>query len=237
MLTDMGKAEADRLEKKAAMQKRRDDRTAKAAKKKELGVNLKAKGGEFASEETYLAMRAGLKPIEIQLRQHLTKAYTTIFEECVTKLTAAGWIGSFAYPEYDRRTGKFITTVMGDTPPLFWKLFDTDHSTAVRYTIHIRKDIAPADVIANEAARDADGALAGFCAKMAGKIDREFKELCEGKPLKGKVEDVSCSGNMWENSIVTVRTNLGTQVWHTQVIWNQSVLGKQFNQWPTRRIS
>jgi hypothetical protein len=42
---------------------------------------------------------------------------------------------------------------------------------------------------------------------------------------------------MWDNSVVTVRTNYGEQVWHTKVIWNRSVYGKSFNQWPTRRMS
>ena len=75
--------------------------------------------------------------------------------------------------------------------------------------------------------RDArEGASASFDAyaeKLAGKV--------------GTVRSASiCGATLWHGSTLTVETEEGTQRWRTTQIVNVSVLGKLFNQWPTRRL-
>lgn len=54
-----------------------------------------------------------------------------------------------------------------------------------------------------------------------------------GKPVTG----ANVSGDPWSGSTITVTTNDGEQQrWKTQMIINTSKLGKQFNQFPTRRM-
>lgn len=46
------------------------------------------------------------------------------------------------------------------------------------------------------------------------------------------------TGIIWDGCTLTVQCADGTtQVWNTKCILNQSVYGKLFNQWPTRRVS
>lgn len=75
--------------------------------------------------------------------------------------------------------------------------------------------------------RDArEGASASFdayAAKLAGKV--------------GTIRSASvCGASLWHGSTLTVETEAGVQRWHTTQIVNVSVLGKLFNQWPTRRV-
>lgn len=69
--------------------------------------------------------------------------------------------------------------------------------------------------------KDAEVSYKKYIAKLATKIGKEV--------LSAKIE-----GRMWEYSLLTVQTAEGTEVWKTQCILNESVLGKLFNQWPTR---
>lgn len=229
MLEDLAKADAERAERKLAMQARRDGRVARAAQRDELGVDLKTKGGCYATPATYKAMRAGLKPIENALAAWLKELYTADYNALLSKLTAADWDTIVAFPCHDRRG--VLLPGRADLPMEFSKFFVRNGITASP-----APGVEPAAVIARDAARDADEAVAGFAAKLAGKVDGSLKELSNGV-LSGNVDSVSVAGNMWDNSVVTVRTNYGEQVWHTKVIWNRSVYGKSFNQWPTRRMS
>jgi hypothetical protein len=63
-----------------------------------------------------------------------------------------------------------------------------------------------------------------FICKLVGKI--------------GEVQTAELAGNhVWDYSHLIVVTAAGErQVWHTQQIMNISVLGKLFNQWPTRLL-
>lgn len=73
--------------------------------------------------------------------------------------------------------------------------------------------------------KDAENEYIAFIAKMTEKI---------GKP----VVDASIDGNIWDRCTLHVTTNDGEkQSWFTQMIWNTSVYGKIFNQFPTRRVS
>jgi hypothetical protein len=92
----------------------------------------------------------------------------------------------------------------------------------------IRPDID--EVLKREAQRVAEDTVAAFAAKLAGKVDRE---KAEGATVVGVA---STTIDRWSSGTTVVRLSDGsTQEWHTQVILNQSCLGKLFNQWPTRR--
>lgn len=45
-----------------------------------------------------------------------------------------------------------------------------------------------------------------------------------------------CGRHLWQGSILTVVKATGTERWKTTQIVNVSVLGKLFNQWPTRQL-
>lgn len=71
---------------------------------------------------------------------------------------------------------------------------------------------------------EADALVDGYLHKLAGKIGKE-------------VVSASTNGNIWDSARLSVECADGEkQVWDTQCILNCSVLGKLFNQWPTRRV-
>jgi hypothetical protein len=75
------------------------------------------------------------------------------------------------------------------------------------------------------AKRDANALFDSFLLKMAGKIGPG----CTAARLDGII---------WDGCTVTANMADGsTQVWTTKCILNQSIYGKLFNQWPTRRVS
>lgn len=95
-------------------------------------------------------------------------------------------------------------------------------------TMVTRPDID--DILRREALRTAEDTVAAFAAKLAGKVDRE---KAEGAAV---VSVASTTIDRWSSGTTVVRLSDGSeQEWHTQVIVNQSCLGKLFNQWPTRR--
>lgn len=53
----------------------------------------------------------------------------------------------------------------------------------------------------------------------------------------GECDTASIEGWLWNYSILTVRKGDQVERWKTQQIVNVSVLGKLFNQWPTRKIN
>jgi hypothetical protein len=75
------------------------------------------------------------------------------------------------------------------------------------------------------AKRDANALFDAFLLKMAGKIG----PACTAARLDGII---------WDGCTVTATLADGSsQVWTTKCILNQSIYGKLFNQWPTRRVS
>ncbi len=75
------------------------------------------------------------------------------------------------------------------------------------------------------AEEDANADFDSFLVKLAGKV--------------GQVTEATLDGTyLWNHSVLTVKTEAGKTVkWMTQMILNVSVLGKLFNQWPTRKMS
>jgi len=75
------------------------------------------------------------------------------------------------------------------------------------------------------AKQEADALVDSYLYKMAGKIGKE-------------ITAAETNGNIWDYATLTVTCADGeVQTWRTNCILNQSVYGKLFNQWPTRRVS
>ena len=75
-----------------------------------------------------------------------------------------------------------------------------------------------------DARDEASASFDAYAEKLAGKV--------------GTIRSASiCGATLWHGSTLTVETEAGeVQRWRTTQIVNVSVLGKLFNQWPTRRL-
>lgn len=194
-------------EEKARLAEKRARLAARRAEAATLGVDL-AKHDERATPLTYRAIRNGLQP--------LVAAYAARVEE-----------------SFRRRLPDEIAEANGHSrlrryTPVRWNWLNRDWSSAARVWV-IRPDID--EVLKREAQRVAEDTVAAFCAKLAGKVDRE---KAEGATVVGVA---STTIDRWSSGTTVVRLSDGSeQEWHTKVILNQSCLGKLFNQWPTRRV-
>jgi hypothetical protein len=231
-LAQLAKANEARQQRKAEKLARQAARAEKAAKRQQLGVDLKAKGGVAATEATYRALRVGLLERQGVLQEWLTNQLRTDLARLSKRLEARGWHAGQAFP-YKMRNGQLDTNVVESPHPLFWRLFRS--ITGSSRVVEVSPDAE--SVIVSAARQQADDAFAGFCAKLAGKVDSEIAAESNGV-VKANVKSVVCaSTDIWNNSILTVYLDDGRkQTWHTKVIWNVSCLGKSFNQWPTRRV-
>ena len=188
-------------EDKARLADKRARLAARRAQAENLGVDL-ARHDERATPETYRAIRTELEP--------LVAAYATRVEE-----------------SFRRRLPRDLAEVnkRGDLRGIRWNWF----TQAADRTMVVRPDID--DVLRREAKAVAEDTVAAFCAKLAGKVDRE---RAEGATVVGVT---STTIDRWSSGTTIVRLSDGSeQEWHTKVILNQSCLGKLFNQWPTRRV-
>jgi len=96
--------------------------------------------------------------------------------------------------------------------------------------VALREDSAA--TIDKEAAEYAKAATVAFIHKLTGKMEKHL----EAHPEFGKAFRCEHLGNMWDGSTVIYHTQAGMVRWATQTIINVSVLGKLFNQFPTRLI-
>ncbi len=236
MLSRLADVETARTADKAEKAARKAEREHKAATVKRLGVNLKAKGGAGATEATYLALRETFAPIQARLEDTMRAHYVKRFEGWRDRLAANQWNGGKVFPYRDRK-GKADETHVVSPHPHFWRCFAhaPRGGEGVAAFLLIREDVQT--YLASEAKRDAESNVAGFCAKMAGKIADAIAEENPGAAMVS-ARAVAHSADTWQDTDLTVTLDRGAaQLWHTQVILNFSVLGKAFNQWPTRRVS
>jgi hypothetical protein len=105
------------------------------------------------------------------------------------------------------------------------------HSYGTNYRCR-RSDLA--EFIKCEAERIGGHNFDSFVCKLTGKIEAAAKTEGNDNPL---IDTAILKGLLWDGCTLTVTLNGGTQTWVTQCIINRSVLGKLFNQWPTRRSS
>ena len=101
------------------------------------------------------------------------------------------------------------------------------HSLAVRITA------CTADVVTGPE----EAAIARFVADEEVQAGFSFDAYVAKLTAKvGACESATVEGPLWNYSRLTVNKGTATEVWKTQQIVNVSVLGKLFNQWPTRRV-
>jgi hypothetical protein len=222
-------AEKQRLQLKAEKEARKQAREEKKTQREALGVDLKSKGGEHATPETYNTLRELLHPVELSLRARLAEQLTKMEEQTSADLRAASWNAAKAYP-YRAPNGKRYDTSIGTLPPFFYDFFRFDHDKGP-HIVEPKRPEARQAFIERESTQQARDDVWCFAAKLAGKIDGELAELGGGT-----IRSITLHGDMWTGSTLTVDTTRGTQRWETQVIVNVSCLGKLFNQWPTRRV-
>ena len=210
-----------RAAKKAEKLARADARKAKAAKKAELGVNLAQKGGARATEATFGLLVTTLEPLRASYERKLVAHLEGRVEAYVEKLATAGGDYTNAYTE---RTPRGDRTYI---PADLFRWFDAKNYGRIAT---VKSNVA--EVIASEAKRQATEEFLSFAAKLTGKVD----EAADGVKVASVVAEAQ--NGVWEWSTTTVTLESGaTQVWHTQSIINYSILGKAFNQWPTRLVS
>lgn len=192
---------------KARLADKRARLAARRAEAEALGVDL-ATHDERATPETYRAIRAELEP--------LVAAYAARVEESFRRQLPDALAAANDHSRLRRYT------------PVRWEWLNRDWSSATRVWV-VRPDID--DILRRESLRTAEDTVAAFAAKLAGKVDRE---KAEGAAV---VSVASTTIDRWSSGTTVVRLSDGSeQEWHTQVIVNQSCLGKLFNQWPTRRV-
>jgi hypothetical protein len=190
---------------KARLAEKRARLAARRAEAEALGIDL-ASHDERATPETYRALRAELEP--------LVSVYAARVEESFRRQLPND-LAAINDPALRRHA------------PIHWNWFTASEGRWPAVMV-IRPDID--EVLKREAQRVAEDTVAAFAAKLAGKVDRE---KAEGATVVGVA---STTIDRWSSGTTVVRLSDGsTQEWHTQVILNQSCLGKLFNQWPTRR--
>lgn len=91
----------------------------------------------------------------------------------------------------------------------------------------VEKNPAGVEYLVKQARRDAEASFIGYVNKLVGKIGDDVKHV----ELRGIDKS-----NLWARSELTIsRADGSVEKWLTQQIWNRSILGKSFPQWPTRQ--
>lgn len=187
---------------KTRLAQKRAERAARQQQREELGVDLR-KVDERASPETFKALVGQLDEVRAHYTERLVELFNAEAAEAL-KLANDENRGRYARIEF-----RYLSSRSGG--------------------YQLRSDLE--QYVAKQAAAAAADTVAGFAAKMAGKVDRE---KAEGAQV---VSASIATGDLWAHSTLTVRLSDDTQqVWHTQMIVNHSCRGKFFNQWPTRKV-
>jgi len=187
---------------KARLAQKRAERAARQQQREELGVDLR-KTDERASPETFKAIVGQLDEVRAYYTERLVERYSAEAAEALTLANDENR-GRYARIEF-----RYLSSRSGG--------------------YQLRSDLE--QYVAKQAAVAAADTVAGFAAKLAGKVDRE---KAEGAQV---VSASIATGDLWAHSTLTVHLSDGSrQVWHTQMIVNHSCRGKFFNQWPTRKV-
>ncbi len=206
-------------EDKARLVAKRAELATRAKQKAELGVDLTKY--PKATEATYKALRAAVEPIRASVEEHYIEVLTARhlkLEEIIEKA------GSYQKAFPDRRREGWA-----DVPSDFWFFFYGEPNS--KFGVVTKDGLAV--LISNKARDRSTAEVEAFAAKLTQKIDTD----ADGATVN-RIDIRTCNHRgLWEFSIVdVVLSNMLTQTWYTQIIWNHSCLGKTFNQWPTRRI-
>jgi hypothetical protein len=85
------------------------------------------------------------------------------------------------------------------------------------------RDEKKVEAFISEAGERASAQYTAFIQKLEGKIGEHVSASIEGE-------------HIWGSSLLTVTKATHVEKWRTQQIVNVSVLGKVFNQWPSRKV-
>ncbi len=183
--------------------------------------------------KTYVLTANALQGLEEHIKARVVLQINNRLNEMLAKLAACGMDSEAAFPypkstrisrnDYIRGVSdfhfcdKYFATTDGRT----WRNDSDPRPVALRTNSQ--------ELVEHEAAKYAKEATASFIHKIAGKMAAHAI-----KADLGEVTGCQHTGDMWAGSTVSYQTAKGEVHWHTQTIINLSILGKLFNQFPTR---
>lgn len=160
------------------------------------------------------------------------KDYARVFvAACMSQLEDAGWdlqvaapypSGSMGRRQYKMAKAKRETLqcLIYDAKPSGWRKWNDPHIVA--------RSAEKCLAFVEDAGRQASEAFDAYIVKLTAKVGQE------PAVVSASLDD----GALWVFSHLTVtRIDGAVEKWRTQMIVNVSVLGKVFNQWPTRKVA
>lgn len=204
-----------------------DAGTAVAAAKQAHDEFKAQRQAERDAKKAYRGDMNLVKAMALPRAEYRERAVEFINEWVVTvsnNLAKANWDLNAAYPFPGREDHGFKAAQMSENRRLADKFFTYEgRYSSVGFLKAVRREDIQ-KIVSDMADKMTEQYFDGYIIKLSGKI---------GKPVKhAKLE-----GSLWSNSTLRVNCEDGEQqVWHTKCIFNRSVLGKVFNQWPTRRV-
>lgn len=161
------------------------------------------------AEEIYMTglvgMRAALTAAGMDLNKVAPYPKTNMGRKEYRMMLAAHKRYTFSFADAEDRPISFTGRLNGTLPWLVKEKADAESKVRA------------------EARRDANACFDAYLYKLAGKIVKS-------------ITSAALTGNLWNGSTLQVECEDGEkQTWTTKCIINQSIYGKLFNQWPTRR--
>ena len=185
--------------------------------------------------QTYVLTANALQGVEEHIKALVVLQISKRLDEMLAKLAACGMDAeaAFPYPRSTRISRNDYIRGVSDYHFCIKYFAATDNRTwrgdAEPRPVALRTNSS--ELVEKEAAEYAKEATASFIHKIAGKMEAHAI-----KADLGEVTGCQHTGDLWAGSTVTYQTAKGEVHWHTQTIINISVLGKLFNQFPTRLI-
>lgn len=173
--------------------------------------------------------RLALQPYFERIRERIESGLKAQVNQYFTVLARHGWDLNAAYPypramnRRDHQAAKFDFSEVR-------RYINRQNATSQpnRPDPCTPKDAAiVAEMINRKANMEARAVVEGYASKLANKQSELMKEGEE-------VTAAEYSGFLWESSMMVFTVGRDRFVWNTKIIMNRSVLGKLFNQYPTR---
>lgn len=211
---------------------------AKASLRTELNLQEGIKLGAVDVGQ-FKVILAGLEPVRLHAFNAYRKDTLKNIARVIDELIAVKWSYEAwnPYPKdhgYDRAAhalhsskAKFISSY-----------FEHQHATKT-----VKPRVDQGHTVKERAEKYALGYIQGYALKLTEKVGEQIAntpELKDCRVLKAEVSSVT----LWQDSLCVVSLSKphGKESWlmelkfHTQMIWNRSCYGLQFNQWPTRLL-
>lgn len=176
------------------------------------------------SQTTLSPIAAAIEPLRLSMIELCVAAMTRRIDKAQAELEEGGWDLQVVAPYPHSRMSRNEYMSKKWRHEFFTRLS--------KWTVSSRPMNAPCPVtwssegaarLIEETKKAASASYEDFVAKMEKKVGAHSaaKLVVEGT---------------WNYSVIEVETPVGVQRWKTQQIVNVSVLGKLFNQWPTRLL-